>query len=194
MPNQRGYDPDWFLKGFTWEKNANNEVIPICFICSEKKSTNFMRDETISKHFEAHKKKRANTDRDTIEKLYDAWCKPKTLTAYRIGPETDKSKLASIIMSKHIARCKLPHTIAEDFLIPCMLDIMNALSPGKVVQMVEDMPKSSNTVQQRMSVWKTTFHLSFPVKFLGVPTPSRYTLTNLRILHMFASLFVGSVS
>ena len=154
MPNQRGYNPDWFWKGFTWDKNENEEVIPICFICGEKKSTSFLREEMISKHFESHKKKRANTDKDTMEKLYNAWLTPKTLTAYRIGPETDKSKLASIIMSKHIARCKLPHTIAEDFLIPCMLDIMNVLSPGKVVQMVEDIPKSNNTAQRRMIVWR----------------------------------------
>ena len=141
-----------------------------------------MRDEPISKHlihsFSFHfifktsnKKKRANTDKDTMERLYSAWCTPKTLTAYRIGPETDKSKLASIIMSKHIARCKLPHTIAEDFLIPCRLDIMNVLSPGKVVQMVEDMPKSNNTVQQRMSVWKNYISSELSSEISRCPYP-----------------------
>ena len=61
-----------------------------------------------------------------------------------------KAQLASFKVAYRIAKCKIPHTIAEELVLPAALDIVSTMIGESVAQKLKVAPLSNNTICRRI--------------------------------------------
>ena len=61
-----------------------------------------------------------------------------------------KAQLASFKVAYRIAKCKKPHTIAEELVLPAALDLVSTLIGESVAQKLKVVPVSNNTICRRI--------------------------------------------
>ena len=61
-----------------------------------------------------------------------------------------KAQLASIKVAYRIAKCKKPHTIAEELVLPVALDLVSTMIGESVAQKLKAVPLSNNTISRRI--------------------------------------------
>ena len=57
-----------------------------------------------------------------------------------------KAQFASFKVASRIAKCKKPHTIAEELVLPAALDLVSTTIGESVVQKLKVVPLSNNTI------------------------------------------------
>ena len=62
-----------------------------------------------------------------------------------------KAQLASFKVGYRIEKCKKPHTIAEELVLPAALDLVSTIIGESVAQKLKPVPLSSNTICSRIS-------------------------------------------
>ena len=62
-----------------------------------------------------------------------------------------KAQLASFKVAYRIEKCKKPHTIAEELVLPAALDLVSTIIGESVAQKLKPVPLSSNTICSRIS-------------------------------------------
>ena len=61
-----------------------------------------------------------------------------------------KAQLASLKVAYRIAKCKKPHTIAEELVLPAALDMVSTMIGESVAQKLKVVPLSNNTICRRI--------------------------------------------
>ncbi|CAB3237608.1 unnamed protein product [Arctia plantaginis] len=52
--------------------------------------------------------------------------------------------------ANHIAKCKKPHTIAEELILPAAVDIVSLMIGGSAANEIKNVPLSNNTISHRI--------------------------------------------
>jgi hypothetical protein len=58
--------------------------------------------------------------------------------------------LASYKVAHRFGKCKKPHTIAEEFILPAAVDLMNILIGESAEKLLSKVPFSNNTISRRI--------------------------------------------
>ena len=61
-----------------------------------------------------------------------------------------KAQLASFKVAYRIAKCKKPHTIAEELVLPAALDLVSTMIKESVAQKLKVVPLSNNIICRRI--------------------------------------------
>jgi hypothetical protein len=57
---------------------------------------------------------------------------------------------ASYAISPRAAKCKTPHTIVQELVVPSAVEIVSIMFDNKIVSQIEAIPCSDSTVQRRI--------------------------------------------
>ena len=62
-----------------------------------------------------------------------------------------KAQLASFKVTYRIAKCKKPHNIAEELVLPAALDLVSTMIGESAAQKLKAVPLSNNTISRRIN-------------------------------------------
>ncbi|XP_031333855.1 zinc finger BED domain-containing protein 5-like [Photinus pyralis] len=144
----RKYSQEYLKFGFTCTE-VNEEERPLCVICRKTLAADSMKPNKLKRHLETLHSEYVNKPREFFElklKTYGnekAFFK-KTLTV------NEKALLASYKVSYQIARCKKPHTIGEELILPAAIEIVETMFGDTFAKKLESIPLSNDTVARRI--------------------------------------------
>ena len=78
-----------------------------------------------------------------------------------------KAQLASFKVAYRIAKCKKPHTIAEELVLPAALDLVSTMIGESAAQKLKPVPLSNNTICRRIDKISEDIHDQLVAKMRG---------------------------
>ncbi|GFY16972.1 protein FAM200B [Trichonephila clavipes] len=118
----RKYSQEYLNFGFTISE-VNGEEKPLCVICSKILAADSMKSNKLKRHFETLHGEYINKPREFFE---------------------------SKKVSYKIARCKKPHTIAEELILPAAIEIVETMFGDNFAKELQSIPLSNDTVSRRI--------------------------------------------
>ncbi|GFU41849.1 zinc finger BED domain-containing protein 5 [Trichonephila clavipes] len=172
----RKYSQEYLNFGFTITE-VNGEEKPLCVICSKILAADSMKPNKLKRHFETlHVNEKALltskysqeylnfgftiTEVNGEEKPLCVICS-KILAADSMKPNklkrhfetlhmNEKALLTFYKVSYKIARCKKPHTIAEELILPAAIEIVETMFGDNFAKELQSIPLSNDTVSRRI--------------------------------------------
>ncbi|GFW88501.1 protein FAM200B [Trichonephila clavipes] len=144
----RKYSQEYLNFGFTITE-VNGEEKPLCVICSKILAADSMKPNKLKRHFETLHGEYINKPRELFESKLKSYgnkkhFKKKTLSV------NEKALLTSYKVSYKIVRCKKPHTIAEELILPAAIEIVETMFGDNFAKELQSIPLSNDTVSRRI--------------------------------------------
>ncbi|XP_060846219.1 zinc finger BED domain-containing protein 5-like [Rhopalosiphum padi] len=144
----RKYDDSYLDFGFT-STEINGEERPLCVLCMKVLAPECMLPSKLKRHLEANHKYTIGKPRDYfIRKLKEL--KQEKSTFFKNASIPTNALIASYKVSYRIAKCKKPHTIAEELILPAAIDMVNIMVGESAGKLLSKVPLSNNTVSRRI--------------------------------------------
>lgn len=148
-PKSRKYDEGYLSFGFT-SNVVNGEERPLCVLCLKTLAADSMKPNKLKRHLET-------THPNDVKKPLDFF--KRKLEEYRgqqsrfikTASVTSNAQLASYKVAYRIGQSKKPHTIAEELILPCAIDMVSTIIDDATAQKLRAIPLSDNTVARRIS-------------------------------------------
>lgn len=144
----RKYSQDYLNFGFT-STEVNGEERPLCIICSKILATDSMKPNKLKRHMETLHSEYVNKPREFFEFKLKSYKKQKSLFKETLSVNK-KALIASYKVSHKIARCKKPHTIGEELILPAVIDIVETMFGDNFSKQIQSIPLSNDTVARRI--------------------------------------------
>ncbi|GFW03015.1 SCAN domain-containing protein 3 [Trichonephila clavipes] len=144
----RKYSQEYLNFGFTITE-VNGEEKPPCVICSKILAADSMKPKKLKKHFETLHGEYINKPREFFESKLKSYEKQKTFLKKTLSVN-EKALLTSYKVSYKIARCKKPHTIAEELILPAAIEIVETMFGDNFAKELQSIPLSNDTVSRRI--------------------------------------------
>ncbi|GFU56842.1 SCAN domain-containing protein 3 [Trichonephila clavipes] len=144
----RKYSQEYLNFGFTITE-VNGEEKPLCVICSKILAADSMKPNKLKRHFETLHGEYINKPREFFESKLKSYGKQKTFFK-KILSVNEKALLTSYKVSYKIARCKKPHTIAEELILPTAIEIVETMFGDNFAKELQSIPLSNDTVSRRI--------------------------------------------
>ncbi|GFX51715.1 protein FAM200B [Trichonephila clavipes] len=139
----RKYSQEYLNFGFTITE-VNGEEKPLCVICSKILAADSMKPNKLKRHFETLHGEYINKPREFFE--LKSYGKQKTFFKKKLLSVNEKALLTSYKVSYKIARCKKPHTIAEELILPAAIEIVETMFGDNFAKELQSIPQSNDTV------------------------------------------------
>ncbi|GFU91573.1 protein FAM200B [Trichonephila clavipes] len=140
----RKYSQEYLNFGFTITE-VNGEEKPLCVICSKILAADSMKPNKLKRHFETL----INKPREFFESKLKSYGKQKTFFKKTLSVN-EKALLTSYKVSYKIARCKKPHTIAEELILPAAIEIVETMFGDNFAKELQSIPLSNDTISRRI--------------------------------------------
>lgn len=144
----RKYSQEYLNFGFT-STEVNEEERPLCVICSKILAADSMKPNKLKRHLEKLHSEYVNKPRKFFELKLSSREKQKSFFKKTLSMN-EKALLASYKVSYKIARCKKPHTIGEELILPAAIEIVETMFGNNFVKQLESIPLSNDTVARRI--------------------------------------------
>ncbi|GFY09209.1 protein FAM200B [Trichonephila clavipes] len=144
----RKYSQEYLNFGFTITE-VNGEEKPLCVICSKILAADSMKPNKLKRHFETLHGEFINKPREFFESKLKSYGKQKTFFKKTLSVN-EKALLTSYKVSYKIARCKKPHTIAEELILPATIEIVETMFGDNFAKELQSIPLSNDTVSRRI--------------------------------------------
>ncbi|GFU71169.1 protein FAM200B [Trichonephila clavipes] len=144
----RKYSQEYLNFGFTIIE-VNGEEKPLCVICSKILAADSMKPNKLRRHFETLHGEYINKPREFFESKLKSYEKQKTFLKKTLSVN-EKALLTSYKVSYKIARCKKPHIIAEELILPAAIEIVETMFGDNFAKELQSIPLSNDTVSRRI--------------------------------------------
>ncbi|GFW84442.1 protein FAM200B [Trichonephila clavipes] len=121
-----------------------------CVICSKILAAGSMKPNKLKRHFETLHGEYINKPREFFESKLKSYGKQKTFLKKKTLSVNEKALLTSYKVSYKIARCKKPHTIAEELILPAAIEIVETMFGDNFAKELQSIPLSNDTVSRRI--------------------------------------------
>ncbi|GFS56370.1 protein FAM200B [Trichonephila clavipes] len=142
------YSQEYLNFGFIITE-VNGEERPLCVICSKILAADSMKPNKLKRHFETLHGEYINKPRELFESKLKSYGKQKTFKKKTLSVN-EKVLLTSYKISYKIARCKKPHTIAEELILSAAIEIVETMFGDNFAKELQSIPLSNDTVSRRI--------------------------------------------
>ncbi|KAI2649397.1 Zinc finger BED domain-containing protein 5 [Labeo rohita] len=145
---KRKYDEAYLALGFTAGVVGADER-PVCVLCLKTLAADSMRPNKLRWHLETKHPKHMNKPLDFFQRKLSEYRQQES----RMVKSTSVNKnaqMASFKVAYRIARCKKPHTIAEQLILPATLDMVSVMLDETSAAKLKTIPLSNDTVAKRI--------------------------------------------
>ncbi|GFT08556.1 protein FAM200B [Trichonephila clavipes] len=122
---------------------------PMCVICSKILAADSMKLNKLKTHFETLHGEYINKPREFFESKLKSYEKQKNIFKNALSVN-EKALITSYKVSYKIARCKKPHTIAEELILPAAIEIVETMFGDNFAKELQSIPLSNDTVSRRI--------------------------------------------
>ncbi|XP_068129400.1 zinc finger BED domain-containing protein 5-like [Hyperolius riggenbachi] len=144
----RKYDDSYLNFGFT-SVEIHQEERPQCVICLKVLAPECMIPSKLKRHLETNHPNVANKSPDFFaRRLSDIQEQKKTFLKQASIPKN--ALLASYKVAYLVAKCKKPHTIAEDLILPAAMEMVTLMAGESTGKLLSKIPLSNSTVSRRI--------------------------------------------
>lgn len=144
----RKYCAEYLNYGFT-STEVNEEERPLCVICSKTLAAESMKPNKLKRHLETLHSEYVNKSRQFFESKLKSYEKQKLVFKNTLSVN-EQALLASYKVSYQIARCKKPHTIGEELILPAAIEIVETMFGENFAKKLKSIPLSNDTVARRI--------------------------------------------
>lgn len=147
-PPKRKYYESYLNFGFI-STDAGDETRPQCVICSKILANASMKPSKLARH---QKTKHSNTVGKPVE-FFKHKCeglKKQTMGFKNFTTLKSSGLKASYEVALRVAKAKKPHTIAEELILPCAIDMAKTVLGEKMANKIRAIPLSNNTLRRRI--------------------------------------------
>lgn len=144
----RKYAEEYLNFGFI-KTEVNDEERPLCVICSKILAADSMKPNKLKRHLETLHKEYVNKPKDFFIAKQKSYEKQKCSIKKALSIN-EKALLASYKVAYKIARCKKPHTIGEELILPAAIDIVETILGDNFAKQLQCIPLSNDTVARRI--------------------------------------------
>mgnify|MGYP002775206681 CR=1 FL=1 len=144
----RKYDDSYLDFGFT-SIEVNNEEKPQCVLCLKILSSECMLPSKLKRHLETIHPTMADKSRDFFHRKLQNLNKTKNVFTQQASVPKN-ALLASFKVAYRVAKCKKPHTIAEELILPAARDMANIMMGESAEKLISKIPLSNNTISRRI--------------------------------------------
>uniref|UniRef100_A0A0L8FVS6 DUF4371 domain-containing protein n=1 Tax=Octopus bimaculoides TaxID=37653 RepID=A0A0L8FVS6_OCTBM len=143
----RKYDVEYIRFGFI--ESVSNANRPQCLLCHKLLSNEALKPAKLQRHLTTPHPQFATKPKSFFERKKDAYLKETTTFKMSI---TSNYKLlqASYLVALKVACAKKAHNIAEELVLPCAIDMCEAVLDGKCAVKLNAVPLSDNTIVRRI--------------------------------------------
>ena len=146
----RKYDPDYISFGFTCEFR-NGEDSPQCVICGKILANESMLPNKLKRHLSTSHATLVNKPKEFfVRKLSELQGQKAALDTFSRNQTPQNALLSSYKVAYRVAKCKKPHTIAEELILPSAIDMVTCMLGEKAAQKIKMVPLSNNTLCRRI--------------------------------------------
>ncbi|XP_075048007.1 zinc finger BED domain-containing protein 5-like [Mixophyes fleayi] len=144
----RRYDDTYPDLGFT-SVDVNQEERPQCVLCLKILSSESMIPSKLKRHLETNHPDMANKSRDYfIRRLKEL--KDQKGTFFKQASIPTNALIASYKVAYRVAKCKKPHTIADELILPAAVDMVTIMVGESAGKLLSKVPLSNNTMSRRI--------------------------------------------
>lgn len=144
----RKYEDQYLDFGFTYISKGNVEL-PQCVVCHKVLAAESMLPNKLKRHLETNHSSLQGKPRDFFaRKLREL--KHQSTSLFSRASIPSKALLASFKVAHRIAKCKKPHTIAEELILPAAIDIVSVMIGDSAAKEIKNVPLSNNTISRRI--------------------------------------------
>ncbi|XP_068115052.1 zinc finger BED domain-containing protein 5-like [Hyperolius riggenbachi] len=144
----RKYDDSYLNFGFT-SVEIHQEERPQCVICLKVLAPECMIPSKLKRHLETNYPNVANKSPDFFaRRLSDIQEQKKTFLKQASIPKN--ALLASYKVAYLVAKCKKPHTIPEDLILPAAMEMVTLMAGESTGKLLSKIPLSNSTVSRRI--------------------------------------------
>uniref|UniRef100_A0A1B6ISX9 Uncharacterized protein n=1 Tax=Homalodisca liturata TaxID=320908 RepID=A0A1B6ISX9_9HEMI len=147
-PKYRKYDDKYLDFGFSCIE-INNEERPQCVVCMKVLSVESMLPSKLKRHLETVHSNLIGKPREFFIRKKTEAVKQKSSFSKHSKANSD-ALLASFKVAYHIAKCKKPHTIAEELILPAAVDMAKIMIGEDAGKQLLKIPLSNNTISRRI--------------------------------------------
>jgi zinc finger BED domain-containing protein 5/7/8/9 len=144
----RKYDDSYLEFGFT-STEVNGEERPLCVLCMTVLASECMLPSKLKRHLETNHKYAVGKSRDYFDRKRKELKQEKS-TFFKNASIPNNALIASYKVAFRIAKCKKPHTIAEELILPAALDMVNIMIGESAGKLLSKVPLSNNTISRRI--------------------------------------------
>ncbi|GBP67529.1 Zinc finger BED domain-containing protein 5 [Eumeta japonica] len=140
---KRKYEESYFSFGFV-DSNGS----PLCMLCSKLLPNSYMAPAKLRRHLETvHSESKVKNKEFLVRKKEQLLESPKNMM-HVTETINEKATEVSYLVSYRMAQAGEVHTIAENLIKPCVLDITKCMFDEKSVKHVSTVPLSNDTVSR----------------------------------------------
>lgn len=134
--------------GFTYITKGNLEL-PQCVVCHKVLAVESMLPNKLKRHLETTHSHLQGKPRDFFVRKLRELKHQSTALLSRASVPT-KALLASYKVAHRVAKCKKPHTIAEQLILPAAIDMVSVMIGESAANDLKNVPLSNNTISRRI--------------------------------------------
>lgn len=149
MPKVRKWKESYVTFGFTKVLRDCLECAQ-CMHCSYVMSNASLRPSKLRNHHDKNHPRRNDIGNDALAAKRVRFDREATLNHFGFLPEEKPALQCSYEVAYRIARCKKPHTIAEDLIKPCAEKMVELLIGPAEKKKIQQISLSNNTIRRRI--------------------------------------------
>ncbi|XP_046145958.1 SCAN domain-containing protein 3-like [Osmia bicornis bicornis] len=152
--------------GFT-STEINGEERPQCVLCMKVLAAECMLPSKLKRHLESNHHSMVGKPRDFFARKLKELKQHKN-TFFKTASIANNALLASYKVAYRIAKCKKPHTIAEELILPAAVDMVTIMVGESAGKMLLKVPLSNNTISRRIQYMVEDINYQLIEKIKGV--------------------------
>ncbi|GFY07032.1 zinc finger BED domain-containing protein 5 [Trichonephila clavipes] len=142
---KRKYDESYISFGFV-DSNGS----PLCMLCSKLLPNSSMASAKLRRHLETVHPECKDKNQDFFVRKKEQLLESQKTMMHVTQTINEKATEASYLVSSRIAQAGEAHTITENLMKPCVLDITKCMFDEKSAKHVSTVPLSNDTVSRRI--------------------------------------------
>ncbi len=144
---KRKYNEEYLKFGFI-AIEENDCQKPFCVVCRTKFENNALFPAKLKRHLETIHKDLAEKPIDYFQRKRDQYLNEIQVIKKSLKIN-DKALQASYVISLQIAKCKKPHNIGEELILPAIIETCKLFFGEEKSKIIETIPLSNDTVKRR---------------------------------------------
>ncbi|XP_076344096.1 SCAN domain-containing protein 3-like [Tachypleus tridentatus] len=144
----RKYDDSYLDLGFT-SVDVSHEECPQCVLYLKALAPECMLLSKLKRHLETNNPNKASKPRDYFIRKLKGLKEQKGTFLKQESIPTNASP-ASYQVADRVAKCKKPHTIAEELILPAAVDMVNIMVGEFVGRLLSKVPLSNSTISRKI--------------------------------------------
>lgn len=144
----RKYDDSYLDFGFT-STEVSGEERPLCVLCMKVLAADCMLPSKLKRHLETSHTSAVSKSRDYFSRKLKELNQQKG-SFLKQASIPSNALLSSYKVAHRIAKCKKPHTIAEELILPAAVDMVSLMIGESAGKLLSKVPLSNNTISRRI--------------------------------------------